>query len=90
MEAGLALSVEDDPVAAATALGRTYAELDPRLVRPIRSAAAEGFDATLEFEAWAQAYSATQPRIHEVLARVVRRTVAGAGGRRGWRTPPAS
>ncbi|TXK38958.1 enoyl-CoA hydratase [Nonomuraea sp. C10] len=73
VEAGLALSLEDDPVAAATALGRTYARMDPRLARHIKSAvriaATEGFEATLEFESWAQAYSATQPGIQEFLAR---------------------
>lgn len=72
-EVGLAVSLEEDPVAAATALGRTYAQMDPRLVRNIKSAVriatVEGFDATLEFESWAQAYSATQPAIQEFLAR---------------------
>jgi enoyl-CoA hydratase len=73
VEAGLAVSLHDDPLAAAIELGRRYASMDARLVRHIKTAvrvaSLEGFEATVEYESWAQAYSATQPAIHEFMAR---------------------
>jgi enoyl-CoA hydratase len=73
VEAGLAVSLEDDPLAAALELARGYAAMDAQLVRDIkkavRTAASDGFDATLELESWAQASSATKPAIHEFMAR---------------------
>jgi enoyl-CoA hydratase len=71
--AGLAVSLEDDPLAAALELARAHAAMDPQLVRDIkkavRTAARDGFDATLELESWAQASSATKPTIQEFMAR---------------------
>ncbi|RBM20962.1 enoyl-CoA hydratase [Prauserella sp. PE36] len=70
---GLALELADDPVAAAHDKAARWAALDPALARDIKSAvgvARSGdFGATLEFESWAQASSATGPAIQEVVAR---------------------
>lgn len=70
---GLALRLEDDAVAAATALAARWCDLDPGLTRDIkrtvRAAHGGDFHATLEIEAWAQASSATGPRIQEAVAR---------------------
>lgn len=72
-EAGMAVALDDDPVVAATAMAERYAQLDPQLVRDIKSAvelAARGdFDATLDFESWAQASSAVKPEIQAAVAR---------------------
>lgn len=74
--AGLVLEVVDDPLASATALAARYADLEPELVRDIKRAVQladqAGFAATLEFESWAQASSATGRRIAEVVARLRR------------------
>jgi enoyl-CoA hydratase len=71
--AGLALAVEDDPLAAALALADRYAALEPDLVRDVKTAvqsATRGdFPATLELESWAQASSAKGPRLQEFVAR---------------------
>jgi len=73
VDAGLAVSVEEDPLAAAVQLARGYAAMDPQLAqdikRTVRAAARDGFDAVLELEAWAQASSGTKPAIQEVVAR---------------------
>lgn len=73
VEAGLAVSLNEDPVAAAIELGRAYAEMDSQLVRDIknsvRTAVRDGFESTLEVEAWAQASSAMKPAVHEFMAR---------------------
>lgn len=70
---GLALQVADDPVATAHEMAARWAALDPALARDIKSAvgvARRGdFRATLEFESWAQASSATGPAIQDVVAR---------------------
>jgi enoyl-CoA hydratase len=70
--AGLALSVEDDPLAAALARADRYAGLEPDLVRDVKTAvqmATRGdFASTLEFESWAQASSSTSPRLREFVA----------------------
>jgi enoyl-CoA hydratase len=71
--AGLAVSLEEDPLAAALELGRRYASMDAQLTRDIkravRTAAQDGFEATLELESWAQASSATKPAIQEFVAK---------------------
>lgn len=73
VQEGLAVSLEEDPLAAALDLARGYAAMDSQLVRDIkrsvRTAAKEGFEATLELESWAQASSATKPAIQEFMAR---------------------
>lgn len=73
VEAGLAVSLEEDPLAAAIELGRTYAAMDPQLVqdikRAVKTAFRDGFEATVELESWAQASSATKPAIQEFLAK---------------------
>jgi enoyl-CoA hydratase len=73
LAAGMVLAVDEDPQAVALAMAERYADLDPQLARDVKSAvglAARGdFDATLEFEAWAQASSATKPAIREAVAR---------------------
>lgn len=73
---GLALDVADDPLSAATALAARYAGLEPDLVRDVKRAVQladqAGFAATLEFESWAQAATATGPRIAETVARLRR------------------
>lgn len=70
---GLALRLTDDPLAAAAELTERWAGVDADLVRDIktavRTARSGGFDATLEFESWAQASSATGPAIQETVAR---------------------
>lgn len=69
--AGLAVALEEDPLAAATAMADRYAQLEPELVRDVKTAvqtAARGdFRATLELESWAQASSAKGPRIREFV-----------------------
>ncbi|HYJ69856.1 MAG TPA: enoyl-CoA hydratase-related protein [Nocardioidaceae bacterium] len=71
--ASLVLAVDDDPQAGALGMAERYADLDPQLARDVKSAvrlAARGdFDATLDFESWAQASSATKPAIRETVAR---------------------
>lgn len=70
---GLALRLVDDPVAAAGELTERWAALDPALARDIKSAVgvarSGNFDATLEFESWAQASSATGPAIQKAVAK---------------------
>lgn len=69
---GLALSVHDDPLAAATDWAREIAALDPQLVADIKTSirlAQQGLDASLSFEAWAQASTATKPAIQEMVAK---------------------
>lgn len=70
---GLAVSVEDDPLATAVELARAYATMDSQLTRDIkkavRAAARDGFEASLELESWAQASSATKPAIQEFMDR---------------------
>ena len=70
--AGLAVAVADDPLAAAVERARRYAAMDPQLTRDIkkavRTAAHGGFEASLAFESWAQASSATKPAFRDVVA----------------------
>ncbi|MEV0069175.1 enoyl-CoA hydratase [Amycolatopsis sp. NPDC050768] len=71
--AGLALELADDPVAVAIAYADRWAAADPALVRDIKKAvglaSTGGFEATLEFESWAQASSATGPTVQAAVAR---------------------
>lgn len=69
---GLALSVHVDPARAAMAWAGEIAALDPQLVADIKTSvglAQQGMEASLAFEAWAQASSATKPKIQEMVAR---------------------
>jgi enoyl-CoA hydratase len=70
---GVALSLEEDPLAAAQETARRWAAIDPQLVRDVktsvRTAQTGGFAASLDFESWAQASSATKPQVQEVVAR---------------------
>jgi enoyl-CoA hydratase len=70
---GLAGVYAEDPLATALELGRRYADLDGRLSRDIKRAVAiaarDGLDATIDFEAWAQASTATGPAIGEFVAK---------------------
>jgi enoyl-CoA hydratase len=70
---GLAGVYADDPLATALELGRRYADLDGRLSRDIKRAVAiaarDGLEATIDFEAWAQASSATGPAIQDFVAK---------------------
>lgn len=70
---GLALELADDPLAAATAIAERWASVDAALVRDIKQAvglARTGdFHSTLEFESWAQASSATGPKIQKAVDR---------------------
>ncbi|MDQ0381365.1 enoyl-CoA hydratase [Amycolatopsis thermophila] len=70
---GLALRLEDDPVAAAHELAKRWAELDPGLARDVKATVGVAhhgrFEDTLEVEAWSQASSATRPAIQEAVAR---------------------
>jgi enoyl-CoA hydratase len=73
----LVLEVVPDPLAAAVARATRYAELDPDLARDIKRAVqlagSAGLPATLEFESWAQASSATGPQVREAVARLAGR-----------------
>ncbi|GGQ39821.1 enoyl-CoA hydratase [Couchioplanes azureus] len=70
---GLAGTLADDPLAAAHDRAARWAALDPALARDIktsvRTATTADFAASLEFESWAQAASATGPAIQETVAR---------------------
>jgi enoyl-CoA hydratase len=69
--AGLVDEIVDDPETTALEMATRWARLDPELARAIkcsvRLAVTSGFDASLEFEAWAQAVSARTPQIQEVV-----------------------
>ena len=73
---GLVLEVADDAVAAALDIAARWAQTEPKLARDIKRAvgiAERGnFDATLDFESWAQAASARGPRLAEAIARFTR------------------
>lgn len=70
---GVALELADDPRAAAHAMAERWARVGSGLARDIKVAVgiARGgdFEATLEFESWAQAASATGPKVQEAVAR---------------------
>jgi enoyl-CoA hydratase len=71
--AGLALELADDPVLRAVELAQAWCQVDPDLVRNVKTAvgiaAESGFRPALEFEAWAQADSAGRPAVREVVDR---------------------
>ena len=73
VDQGLASTYAEDPLATALEMARRYAALDPQLSQDlktsVRIADEGGFTASLEFEAWAQASSATKPQIAEAVAR---------------------
>jgi enoyl-CoA hydratase len=70
--AGLVLRVVEDPLADALAMATRYAALDPGLTADVKHAVAiaagGAFDAVLDFEAWAQASSATKPAVAAAIA----------------------
>jgi enoyl-CoA hydratase len=76
LESGIVLQLSADPLAAALALADRYARLDPDLVRDIKQTVDIAADAdlptVLQFEAWAQASSATRPDVFHALTRFSR------------------
>jgi enoyl-CoA hydratase len=68
---GLVSEIVDDPEAAALTMAERWAELDPTLARDVkrsvRLAVDAGFAATVEYEAWAQAASATRPEVQAIV-----------------------
>jgi enoyl-CoA hydratase len=75
---GLALELVDDPLARALEVAAELGTRDPGTLADIKRAVAlaetDGFAATLEFEAWAQAASAKKPAIQETVERFRRRS----------------
>ena len=75
-EWGLVAELAEDPLEAALDLARTVVKVDPRLVRNIKTAVRlandSGFEAALQFETWAQAYTATQPKIQDMIEKLRR------------------
>jgi enoyl-CoA hydratase len=73
---GLVLDVAEDPLAAALDRATRWAVIDPALARDIKRAvgiAERGdFDATLDFESWAQAASTRSPLLSAAIARFTR------------------
>jgi len=72
VQCGLALALEAEPVAAAIALAERAASLEPQLardvIRAVEIASTGSFEATLDFESWAQAESTHNPRFREFVA----------------------
>ncbi|MFC7496997.1 MULTISPECIES: enoyl-CoA hydratase [unclassified Nocardioides] len=70
---GLAATLADDPLTAATEMAHRYARLDRQLAADIKRSVQIADDAdlgsSLEFEAWAQASSATKPAIQEFVSK---------------------
>jgi enoyl-CoA hydratase len=71
---GLAEGPEEDPLAAALELADRVAEVDPSLTRHVKAAVEVAvrtgdLRATLEYESWAQAASASSPLLQEWVAR---------------------
>lgn len=68
---GLVSEIVDDPEAAALEMAERWAKLEPALAqdikRSVRLAADAGFAATVEYEAWAQAASATRPEVQAIV-----------------------
>jgi enoyl-CoA hydratase len=73
---GVVLEVVDDPLDRALQTAARWAAIEPALSRDIKRAVgiAEtgGFDATLDFESWAQAASTRSPLLAEAIARFTR------------------
>jgi enoyl-CoA hydratase len=78
IEYGLALELVDDPLARALEVAAELATRDADTLADIKRAVAlaesDGFAATVEFEAWAQAASAKKPAIQETVERFRRRS----------------
>ena len=74
LRAGIVERVVDDPEAEALALAERWCALDPDLTRSMKravdAAAADGFDASVELESWAQARSAQRPQIQQAVERM--------------------
>jgi enoyl-CoA hydratase len=70
---GLVLDVVDEPLASALETAASWARVDPALARDIKRALSmaehDGFEETLEFEAWAQAASTRNPLLAAAIAR---------------------
>ncbi|MPZ72349.1 MAG: enoyl-CoA hydratase [Nitriliruptorales bacterium] len=71
---GLAEGPSEDPVAAAVALAARFAAVEPRLARHIKRSVAIAVEtgdlgATLEYESWAQAASASSPQLQKWVAK---------------------
>jgi enoyl-CoA hydratase len=81
---GLVLSIEDDALEAALSMAGRIAALPNGLARDIKAAVRladeQGFAASLAHEQWAQAATATQPAIWEVLTRRQRPDTPPTGG----------
>lgn len=73
---GLVLDVVDDPLAAAIEQATRWAAIDPALAKDIKRAVSiaerSDFDASLDFESWAQAASTRSPLLAEAIARFTR------------------
>jgi len=73
LQTGMVSELSDEPLAAALELAERYTRLDPRLARNIkravRLAESGDFEASLEFESWAQADSAGNPALAEAIER---------------------
>jgi len=73
---GLVLDVVDDPLVAATERAARWAAIDPALVKDIKRAVGiaerDDFEATLDFESWAQAASTRSPLLADAIARFTR------------------
>ena len=74
---GLAEGPEDDVVGAAMELAARYAEVDPNLARHIKRAVGiavetDSLAATMEYESWAQAASASSEQLKAWVARAFR------------------
>lgn len=71
LHGGIIDEIVEDPEASAIAIATRWARLEPALARAIKRsvqlAVGSGFDATLEFESWAQAASARRPSIQEIV-----------------------
>lgn len=73
VELGLVLRIVDDPLAAALESAARYAALDPQLTADVKRcidiARGGNLDQVIDFEAWAQASSATKPQLLEAVAK---------------------
>jgi enoyl-CoA hydratase len=73
---GLVLELADDPLSRALELAGRWAGVEAALARDIKRAVGlaetAGFEATLDFESWAQAASAANPLLAAAVARFAR------------------
>ena len=72
----LALTIADEPYAAALEMARTASQLEPWLARAIcesvELAATSSFESVVEFESWAQAESTHNPRFRDFISQFAR------------------